>query len=100
MVIATAVETLATVTYLLDLGFDINALNNNKETALHGASYRGFNSVTQLLVDRGAKLEVENILGWKPITIADGLFFAGFYKAQPQTAALLRDVYAKQGLPV
>jgi ankyrin repeat protein len=96
----TEVETLEAVKYLLDLGFDVNALNNNKETALHGASYRGFNSVTQLLVDRGAKLEVANVLGWKPITIADGLFFAGFYKAQPQTAVLLREVYAKQGLPV
>ena len=93
-------ETLEAVKYLLDLGFDVKAQNNNKETALHGASYRGFNSVTQLLVDRGAKLEVENILGWTPITVADGLFFAGFYKAQPQTAMLLREIYAKQGLPV
>ena len=96
----TEAETLEAVNYLLDLGFDVNALNNNKETALHGASYRGFNSVTQLLVDRGAKLDVENILGWKPITVADGLFFAGFFKAQPQTATLLREIYAKQGLPV
>jgi ankyrin repeat protein len=96
----TEAETIEAVKYLLDLGIDVNALNNNKETALHGASYRGFNSVTQLLVDRGAKLDVENILGWKPVTIADGLFFAGFFKAQPQTAALLREIYAKQGLPV
>jgi hypothetical protein len=96
----TEVETLEAINYLLDLGFDVNAVNNNKETALHGASYRGFNSVTQLLVDRGAKLDAENVLGWKPITIADGLFFAGFYKAQPQTAALLREIYAQKGLPV
>ena len=53
-----------------------------------------------MLVDQGAKLDVANILGWKPVTIADGLFFAGFFKAQPQTAVFLREQYAKQGLPV
>ncbi len=93
-------ETIDAVNYLLGLGFDVNALNNNKETALHGAAYRGFNSVAQILLDKGAKLDVENILGWKPITIADGLFFAGFFKAQPQTATFLRETYTKQGLPV
>jgi len=97
----TEAETLAAVKYLMDdLKIDVNAQNNNKETALHGAAYRGFNSVAQLLIDRGAKLDVENILGWKPVTVADGLFFAGFFKAQPQTAALLRENYAKQELPV
>ncbi len=93
-------ETIDAVNYLLSLGFDVNAQNNNHETALHGAAYRGFNSVAQILIDKGAKLDVENILGWKPITVADGLFFAGFFKAQPQTAAFLREAYAKQGLPV
>jgi ankyrin repeat protein len=96
----TEAETLDALNYLMGLGIDVNAVNNNKETALHGASYRGFNSATQLLVDHGAKIDVENILGWKPVTIADGLFFAGFFKAQPQTAALLREIYAQQGLPV
>jgi ankyrin repeat protein len=93
-------ETLDAVKYLVDLGFDVNAVNNNKETALHGASYRGFNAVSQFLIDKGANLDAENILGWKPVTIADGLFFAGFFKAQPQTAALLRENYVRRGLPV
>src|SRR4029077_5999955 len=91
-------EGLDTINYLFGLGAYVNELTNNKETALHGASYRGYNQVAQLLIDHGAKLDVENILGWKPVTVADGLFFAGFFKAQPQTAALLRENYARQGL--
>ena len=91
-------EVLEAVQYLLDLGFDPNERNNNGEMALHGAAYRGYNKVAQLLLDHGAELGVENLLGWTPITVADGLFFAGFFKSQPQTAAFLREVYGERGL--
>ena len=91
-------EVLEAVQYLLDLGFDPKERNNNGETALHGAAYRGYNTVAQLLLDHGAELGVENILGWKPVTVADGLFFAGFFKSQPQTAAFLREAYRERGL--
>ena len=91
-------EVLEAVQYLLDLGFDPNERNNNGETSLHGAAYRGYNTVAQLLLDHGAELGVENILGWKPVTVADGLFFAGFFKSQPQTAAFLRKAYRERGL--
>ena len=93
-------ETLAAVKYLLDLGEDVHARNKNGETALHGPSYRGFTSVTQLLVDRGAELDVPNLLGWTPLGVADGEFWAGIYKQQPKVAALLRETYAKRGLAV
>jgi hypothetical protein len=39
-------------------------------------------------------------MGWTPVTLADGKFFAGFFKAQPQTASLLREAYKAKGLPV
>jgi hypothetical protein len=91
---------MAAVKYLLELGEDIHAKNKNGETALHGSSYRGFTSVTQLLVDRGADLDVPNVLGWTPLGVADGKFYAGIYKQQPAVAALLRETYAKRGLPV
>jgi ankyrin repeat protein len=91
-------EVLEAVQYLLDLGFDPNERNNNGEASLHGAAYRGYNKVAQLLLNHGAELGVENILGWKPVTVADGLFFAGFFKSQPQMAAFLREAYAERGL--
>ncbi|MGE3578735.1 MAG: ankyrin repeat domain-containing protein, partial [Vicinamibacterales bacterium] len=93
-------ETLATVKYLLELGENIHARNANGETALHGASYRGFVPVSQLLLDKGAELQVANLLGWTPLSIADGAFYAGIFKQQPAVAAALRQAYEKKGLPV
>lgn len=93
-------ETLATVQLLLDLGADVNARNRNNETALHGASYRGFAPVTTLLYERGAKLGIKNVIDWTEVTIADGVFYTGFVKAAPHIAELLRTFYAKSGLPV
>jgi ankyrin repeat protein len=93
-------ETLASVNYLLELGEDVHAKNKNNETALHGAAYRGFKSVAQVLVDRGAELDVPNLLGWTPLTVADGVFYAGIFKQQPSVAVILRETYTKRGLPV
>ena len=57
-------EALAAVTYLIEeLGFDVNAVNNNGETPLFGPSYRGWNRVARYLLDQGAELGVENLLG-------------------------------------
>jgi len=91
---------LEAVKYLLELGFDVNTVNKNNETAMHGAAYRGFNSVAQYLFEHGAKIDVPNVLGWTPLTVADGLFYTGFYKAAPQTAILIRDFYAKLNMAV
>jgi ankyrin repeat protein len=40
------------------VGADVNAANDHGITALHGAGYKGANKAVQLLVDRGAKLDV------------------------------------------
>ena len=95
----TEIEALAAVRYLVEeLGFDVNAVNDNGETPLFGPSYRGWNRVATYLLNHGAKLGVENVLGWTPTSLADGVFFAGFYKAQPHTAELLRAAYRDRGL--
>jgi len=93
-------ERLASVKYLVEeLKIPVAAVNKNKETALHGACYSGTNSVAGYLLDHGAaeNLDQANLVGWKPIQVCDGQFFAGFFKAQPQTAAFLREYYAKIG---
>lgn len=96
----TEAEVLATVKYLVEeLKIPVNARNNNGETALHGACYRGYNAPAQYLLDHGAaeSFDAENVLGWKPINVCDGQFYAGFFKAQPQTSVVLREYYQKIG---
>ncbi len=52
--------TFGAVAAALDLGADVNAVNNDGDTALHFAAALALNKVVQLLVDRGAKLDIKN----------------------------------------
>jgi hypothetical protein len=47
-------------------GNDVNAVDVNGETALHGAAHRGSNEIVKFLVEKGAKMDVPNKLGWTP----------------------------------
>jgi ankyrin repeat protein len=68
-------EALEAAQLALDLGNDINAMDANGETAMHGAAYKNFPKVVQLLADKGARIEVwnrKNKYGWTPLMIAQG----------------------------
>src|SRR2546423_9965764 len=55
---------------LLDLGADINAVDDNGETAMHGAAYQNRWDLIKLLGDRGADIKVwnnKNKWGWTPL---------------------------------
>ena len=67
----------------------MNAVDANGDTALHGAAHRGSNEIVQFLVEKGAKLDVVNKLGWTPWIIADGVFYPNTYNRRLDTAALL-----------
>ena len=85
---------------VLALGGDINAIDDNGETALHGAVYRLAPSVVQLLIDTGAEtFTVQNQAGWTPLHVATGVFRQGTYKESPAAAVLLRQVMTERGLP-
>jgi ankyrin repeat protein len=80
---------------------NINAIDDNGDTALHGAAYRGSNLIVQFLVDHGANtFEVKNSVGWTPLTITDGVFRTATYKEALQTSALLREMMRARGLKV
>jgi ankyrin repeat protein len=93
-------EAFDAVKLLMDLGADVTAVDDNGETALHGAALRGSNEIVQLLVDKGASLTVKDSMGWMPLTIADGVHYTFTIKSTPHTAVLLRQLMAKQGLEV
>jgi ankyrin repeat protein len=93
-------EALEAVRILLDLGADVNAVDEGGDTALHGAALRGSNEIVSLLVERGAKLDVKNAFEWTPLTIADGVLYTFTVKMAPATASLIRELMAAQGLRV
>ena len=59
---------LGVATFLVESGVDVNAANQAGDTALHAAAAKGFNSVVQLLANRGAALDVKNKRGQTPLT--------------------------------
>ena len=88
---------LEAVKLCLELGNDINAVNENGDTALHGAAYRGpqgTDLLIQFLVDNGASMNVKNGLGWTPLTIVEGLYFTATNTYSASGAELLRTLGA------
>jgi uncharacterized protein len=72
-----------------ELGNDVNAIDANGETALHGAAHRGSNDIVKFLVEKGAKLDVPNKIGWTPYLVADGVFYPNTYNRRLDTAELM-----------
>jgi ankyrin repeat protein len=86
----------------LDLGNDINAVDKNGETAMHGAAYKNLPAAVQFLADKGAKIEIwnkKNTHGWTPLTIAEGYRFGNF-KPSPETVAVFHKVMTAAGVPI
>ncbi|MEO8256536.1 MAG: ankyrin repeat domain-containing protein [Acidobacteriota bacterium] len=78
------------VTLCLELGADVNASNSMGLTALIGAANRGSNDIIQLLVDRGARLDIKDREGRTPLRWAEGVFLAAVgAERKPETIALL-----------
>ncbi len=68
-------EAIEAVKMLLDLGADINAVDNNGDTAMHGAAYNNYPLVVKLLADRGANPQIwkqPNKQGVTPLFAAEG----------------------------
>jgi ankyrin repeat protein len=93
-------EVLEALQVALDLGADVNAVDKNGETAMHGAAYKNLPKVVQFLADKGAKIEIwnqKNKHGWTPLLIAEG-YRHGNFKPSPETVAALHRVMAAAGV--
>ena len=82
---------LAAVTMLIDLGAEVRAVNNQGDTALHGAAFLGYGTVARYLLDRGAILNARNRGGQTPYRIALGIMVTQMFFSHPEAAALLKD---------
>jgi ankyrin repeat protein len=97
----TEAQAIATVELLLAAGADINEANGAGMTALHGAAFWGWNGLVQLLVDRGARIDVKDARGRTPIDAAMGRaggngFGGNRIDVHADTAALLEKLAAAQ----
>jgi ankyrin repeat protein len=61
----------------LELGSDINAVNEYGQTALHAAAYLKADALVQFLVEKGAKMEIIDKFGQTPLSIAGRIITEG-----------------------
>ncbi len=97
----TELEVLEATRLMLELGADINAVNDENDTAMHGAAYGMFPAVVDLLADNGADPEIwkqANERGWTPLFIAEGFRFGLPRHSRPTVEAVERLMLAA-GIP-
>ncbi len=86
-----------------ELGYNVNDVNEEGNTPLHGASFIGNVGVIEFLVSKGANIDIENFhegvdgKGWTPLAMTLQTLSSG---AQPAAEKLLRTHHAAQGIPV
>jgi ankyrin repeat protein len=67
-------------------------------TALHGAAIMDQLSIIQFLVEKGARLDARNKLGWTPLMVTQGMLVAANGRWKPRAEALLRQLMIERGL--
>jgi len=79
---------------LVDLG--VGDPRWSGSTALIGAVVSGQPSIVQFLLDHGANPNAKTQLGWTPLSVAEGVFFANAKKEFPAAAAIIRKAIEQQ----
>lgn len=93
-------EAIQALKLLLKLGLDVNAVDKNGETAMHGAAYKSFPKVAALLAKADADIEVwnrKNKFGWTPVLIAEG-HRSGNFKPSFETLKAIHQIMIDAGL--
>jgi len=84
----------------VELGADVNATNEDGQTAMHMAAFTGNDAAVQFLADHGAKVDVKDKYGETPWSMATGispvLRYRGLYGNHESTAKLLLKLGATQ----
>jgi ankyrin repeat protein len=93
-------EVLEAAALLLKLGADVNAVDDNGDTAMHAAALKNLPKVVQFLADKGARAEIwnrKNKHGWTPLSIAEG-HRPGNFKPSAETIVAVQKVMLAAGV--
>jgi ankyrin repeat protein len=93
-------EALEAVRALLELGADVNAVDDNGETVMHGAAYQSRSKLVELFAERGADIDAwnrNNEMGWTPLMIAQG-HRPGNFRPAPDVIAAIERVMRAEGI--
>ena len=93
-------EVLEAAKLLLKLGADLNAVDANGETAMHGAALKNLPKVVQFLAENGANVEVwnkKNKFGSTPLMLAQG-YRPGNFKPSFETVEAIQRVMLVAGV--
>jgi ankyrin repeat protein len=98
---ATEADFIEAATLCLERGADINAVNENGQTALHLAVTVRSESFIAFLIERGARVDIKDTQGRTPIDVATGAGARGRGAAAPvreSVVALLRAAMSRTSL--
>lgn len=94
-------EVLEAVQVALELGGDLNEVDDNGDTVMHGAAYKHLPKVVAFLAEAGADIEVwnqPNAKGWTPLDIVEGVGVGINMQTNPPTAAAVRAAMETAGV--
>ena len=95
-------QAIAVIGRLLELGLDLNVVDANGETVVHGASYQNWPKLIHELVERGADIGTwnrSNRWGWTPLIIAHG-YREGNFRPDTATIVCLEQIMRDRNVPV
>jgi ankyrin repeat protein len=88
-------QALAATELAFELGGDVNAVDKNGDSAMHGASAKNLPSVVRFLAEKGARVDIwnqKNKAGWTPLERADGVRIGLGIRSSPAAAVAIREV--------
>jgi uncharacterized protein len=88
-------EVLEAVKLVLSLGADINTVDKNGDTAMHGAAHKHAPSVIRFLAENGAKIQIwnqPNNAKQTPLQVAEGVLVGMNMVNHPPSAEAIREL--------
>ena len=91
-------EALEAVKLALELGNDVNVVDKNGNTAMHGAAFKQLPEVVKVLAEHGADVSIwnrKNVSGWTPLRIAVGVHRGMNFRFHVPTADALKELMVR-----